>query len=141
MNVSRIISPILVVAAMIFMSNGTAVEFRNYTSPAAVFAGSVFIKEKKVAELFGEKYISARNQVIIGKSVSTGVGHLITNLNENRWSFENYQDKIIKVERDPDMIKEGKTVCYQKFAGHVIVNGALRVGGNKYLFLNEESID
>ncbi|HEX4069257.1 MAG TPA: hypothetical protein VHX42_04110 [Candidatus Babeliales bacterium] len=84
------------------------------------------LQEKKLSELFGEEYISARNQVVIGKAV---IGGMTTTLPaahtlNNNWSYfqQNNNSKIYS------------------FIGYVGINGTLRVGADQ-CSLNEEYIN
>ncbi len=128
MNLLGTISRILVVLAVVFVSNTRAVELRNCAKPTLIGGGSVLINEKKAAELFGEEYISARKQVIIGKAVLGGVTTLIPDAYRARCS----NNSSGYFQQTPSR--------KNSFVEYVVVNGVLRLGGDSFS-LNENFID
>lgn len=122
---------ILVIAAMVFASNTRSIELRNCAKPVFIGAGSVLINEKKAAELFGEEYISARKQVIIGKAF---VGALA---NTSGNSLGTYRFSADRQHLDEFFIP---VVSNSAIAGYAVVNSALHLGGD-YFDFDEKYID
>ncbi len=132
---------VLVVLAVVFVSNTRAVELRNCAKPVFMGVGSVLINEKKATELFGEEYISARKQVIIGKAVAGALANTSSDSlatfriiikGEDGLEIENW---FAKETRDRVTVVENSAIV-----GYVAVNGALRFGGDYFSF-DEKFID
>lgn len=131
---------VLVVLAVVFVSNTRAVELRNCAKPVFMGVGSTLINKKKVTELFGEEYISARNQVIVGKAVT---GALANTSSDSLATFRVIKSKGFFIGENGLDAKE-KTILVvvenSAMVGYVAVNGALRLGGDYFSF-NEKYID
>jgi|SRR5579862_5870972 hypothetical protein len=149
MNVGIIFYRILIVVMIMFFGNAKAdniARLRQNADKIVVSLGSLLIDEKRTKVLLGDR-LSPRTRIIVGKAVIGGIGHFMKHENA-----ENFVLKYVDIDGriDPyfidgfDVVTGGKMpYCATAFVhatGYVVVNGALRLVGNRS-YLNEEYID
>src|SRR6266478_2221176 len=118
---------VLILMMMTFINNVSANELRWNADKIFVSLGSVFIDEKRTNVLLGDS-ISPRNQVIIGKAVTGGIGHWIKHENPGE-----AVSKMVFTGKGTEryFVCENASSSYVHAAGYVLVNGTLRFAGNK----------
>lgn len=132
MNLLSIISHGLFAVMMLFAGVAHAEDLRYCGKPLVVGVGSVFVNEKKATELFGEEYISARKQVMIGKAVT---GALANTTNNSLVSYKPFQFS------SDDQVTFVPVIEDSAMIGYVVVNTALRLGSDSYCAFDEKYID
>lgn len=141
MNLFRSISHVLVVAVVLY--NGNATASQKSETRYFKYAGFGFVAAASLLDqtnLFSSKEKNKYNRILI-KSSAGALGNLANQLERDKLFFEK---RKLALHNNRDLFDKQwnkyKYECFGIATQYVIVNGALRLGGD-YISVNEDSID